>query len=238
MKYYKNSEETAKSISNPKYETMEKVVPMDQLDEVKSIAKRLAAKNTDSRLDKARQYENTVNNASDRLKVGKSESVPLSESEAKKLAKDLKNGEFDSNNYGLNTGTLVKFSDIARQSGESAVQAALISAVIQAGPYINEIIVDCINNGEFDIEKISKIGTALVSDSSLNGLRAGVAAYLTVSCKSGLLGEAMKNVSPTVIGVASVVAVNSIRNAILLCKGEITSIDYAERCIRDTVIIF
>lgn len=237
VKYYKNAEETAKAISNPKYEGMEKVVPKDQLDDVKSAAGRLAAKNADSRPNQANQYEDTIKNVNDRLKADKSESIPLSENEAKKLVQDFKNGEYDSNDYGLNTETLVNFSDIARQSSEAAIQAALISAVIQAGPYLYKIMVDCINNGEIDIENIRAMGVEVVSDSSWNGLRAGIASFLTASCKSGLLGESMKTISPTVIGAATVVAVNSVRNSILLSKGIITSSEYAERCLHDTVIV-
>lgn len=237
LKYYKSAEETAKAISDPKFDGLNKIVPTDQLDDVKSHANRLAARNADIRPDQAQQYEHTVNHVSDRLNVGKSSSNPLSEKEAKQLANDLKNGNYDPNEYGLNSQSLVKISDIARQSGEAALQAVLISTVIKAGPHIYQIFVESMNKGEVNFEEIRTLGCEVVSDATWNGLRAGIASFLTASCKSGLFGEAVTNVSPTVIGAATVVAVNSIKNGILLYKGDITQSEYAERCLRDTVII-
>ena len=44
VKYYKTGEETSKAISHPKYEGMQKIVPKDQLEEVKRTAERLGHK--------------------------------------------------------------------------------------------------------------------------------------------------------------------------------------------------
>lgn len=237
LKYYKSAEDTAKAISDPKFHGLNKVVPTDQLDGVKQHANKMAVRNADIRPDQAQQYEHTAKHVSDQLNVGRSSSNPLSEKEAKQLAKDLKDDNYDPDKYGLNTQSLVKFSDIARQSGEAALHAVLISTVIKAGPHIYQIFVESMNKGEINLETIQTAGIELVSDATWNGIRAGIASFLTASCKSGLLGEAMSNVSPNVIGAATVVAVNSIKNGILLYKGDISQSEYAERCPRDTVII-
>lgn len=237
LKYYKSAEDTAKAISNHKFDSLNKIVPNDQIDDVKFHANRLAARNADIRPDQAQQYEDTVKRVSDQLNVGRSSSTPLSEKEAKQLAKDLKDNNYDPNKYGLNSRSLVSLSDIARQSGEAALHAILISAVIKAGPQIYQIFVESINKGEIDLENIRTFGCEVVSDATWNGLRAGIASFLTASCKLELLGETMINASPAVIGAATVVAVNSIKYGILLYKGDISQSEYAERCLRDTVII-
>ncbi|PFO85773.1 hypothetical protein [Bacillus cereus] len=237
LKYYKTAEDTVKAISNPKFDGLEKVVPKGQLEGVKNYAAKLAAKNADIRSDQAAQYNHTANNISDYLDMNRSKSIPLSEPEAKQLAQDLKDKNYDPNNYGLSTQSLINFSDIARQSGEAALQAVLLSTVLKAGPLLYELVDEAIKSGEINLDKLRKIGGELVTDAPWTGLRAGIASFLTASCKAGLLGESMKNVSPSVIGAATVVAVNSIRNGILMFKGEISQSEFAERCIRDTVII-
>jgi len=57
------------------------------------------------------------------------------------------------------------------------------------------------------------------------------------SCRSGLLGEALKGVNPNVIGAATVVTMNAIHNSIGLYQGKMTKEQFAEACLRDSFVI-
>lgn len=49
LKYYKTYADTAREISNPKYDNYEKVVPSDQLDRVKNYAYKQSLRNINTR---------------------------------------------------------------------------------------------------------------------------------------------------------------------------------------------
>ena len=57
-----------------------------------------------------------------------------------------------------------------------------------------------------DRKSLQKLGFSTLKGSSEGTLRGGISAALTASCKAGLLGGAFKNVDPTVISAATVVA--------------------------------
>lgn len=73
--------------------------------------------------------------------------------------------------------------------------------------------------------------------SSEGAVRGGIAAALTASCKAGILGEAFKNIDPSVIGAATVVALNTMRNSIALYQGNLSPEQFAETCLRDVFVI-
>lgn len=86
-------------------------------------------------------------------------------------------------------------------------------------------------------ESLQKLGSSTLKGSSEGALRGGISAALTASCKAGLLGEAFKNVDPTVIGTATVVALNTMHNSIALYQGKLSSEQFAETCIRGIFVI-
>jgi len=56
LKYFKTPEDTAKAISNPKYDGLIKIVPSDQLEAVKEVAYQLYLNNLHKRPEMANQY--------------------------------------------------------------------------------------------------------------------------------------------------------------------------------------
>ncbi|CAG7614362.1 hypothetical protein PAESOLCIP111_01701 [Paenibacillus solanacearum] len=237
LKYYKNGEETAKAISNPKYGQMEKVVPSDQLEEVKRTAETLKQKNELRRPEQAKQYEHTAKSASDRLKEGGVESKPLSEAEAKQMAKELRDGTFDPKKYGLHIDSVVKWSDIARQSGQAAVHAALFSLALKSAPLMMDMLKKAMQESAVDPGEFLLKGIDAFHDAVWDGLRGGIASFLTISCQSGQIGSMFKQASPDIIGAATVVAVNAIRNAIKLSRGQLTASEFADACLMDSIVV-
>jgi len=238
LKYYKNPEETAKAISHPDYTGMGKVVPSDQLNDVKTAALKEAYRNQNSRPEQSKNYKDTSTNAEDHIEVDNVSSKPLSEPQAKEMAKDFKKeGKIDPDKYGLNSENFVEWSDVARQAGEAALNAAALSAAIAAAPHIYSIIKEYIDNGEIDPHKLIEHGIDILSTSSSTGLRAGVAAALTISMKTGLMGESLKHVSPMAIGLATTLAINAVGYSLKLHQGKISGNDMAYYCLRDTFIL-
>lgn len=237
LKYYKSASDTARQISQPKYGGMDqKIVPSDQLDGVRDEANRLYQKSLNSRPHQAQQYGDTRSKASDRLKVEKAQSTPLSEPEARQLASDLKSGEFDPRRYGLETKSVLSWSDVAQKSGEAAVSAAVMGAVLRAVPKFAALIKNCVSEGYVDPHGLTDATTSIAAEVPWDALRGGVAAFLTVSCESGLFGESLAAISPDFIGVGTVVAINAVRNAIELAQGNIDGAEFAYRSLHDTCV--
>ena len=235
VKYYKSGNDTAKAISRPDYVGSTKIVPSDQKNSVRSAAKRLMQQNQESRPARATQYEDTSANAADHLQVNNAKSKPLAETTAKTMAKDFKqDGDIDPDKYELNFKSFIEWTDIARQSGQAALHAAAFSAALAAAPHIWDTINEYIEAGEVDVGALADRGQAVLFTTSTAGLRGGVAAGITAACKSGLLGESVKSISPPAIGMATTMTLNAIGYSIKLQQGRITSQQFAHNCVRDT----
>lgn len=238
IKYMKNGTVTAKAISNPKYDAMGKVVPSDQLDDVRAAAGSKAEEISMSRPEQASQYKDTANRATGQIQVGDVASKPLSEPEAKQMAKDFhKEGDIDADKYGLNTESFVEWTDIARQSGKAALHAAIMSSAITAAPHIWAVTREYIKSGRIDPDDLLQRGQAVFMGAGSAGLRGGVAAGLTVACKSGLMGEVLKGVSPAAIGMATTLSLNAINYSLQLHQGRIDRPTFARLCLRDTAVL-
>lgn len=89
LKAYKTGKDSAKAISKPKYDGKEKIVPSDQVEDVKKTAKRESLRNKDSRPDVSKSYEDTAENVTD--STGKSK--PVSSEELKDIDRRSSKGE-------------------------------------------------------------------------------------------------------------------------------------------------
>ena len=237
LKYYRSADDTVKAISNPKYDGLIKIVPSDQLEQVKEVSYRLYLENMDKRPEMAERYLNTHQQATDRLKVGGAESSPLTDSEALEIAKEIQKDNPDLSKHGLNTLNFVKWSDILRESGEAALNAAILTAVLKTVPHLLELITSLIKDGEINKDALKEAGLASLRGAGSGALRGGVAAAITSSCKAGLLGDALKSVNPSVVAAVTVVAMNAIHNAIGVYKGELTTEQFADACIKDAFVV-
>jgi hypothetical protein len=238
LKYYKDGETTARQLGNPAYSNSQKIVPSDQLAAVIDESNRQAIKNQDSRPEVSAAYQHTADTVNDHIEVGEASSKPLSEVNAKSMASDFKqDGSIDSDAYGLNTESFVEWSDIFRESGSAALNAAAFSAALTAAPHIYRIISHCIASGELDIALIRKGAGQVLSNSSTAGLRGALAAVITGSCQAGLMGKSLKGVSPSAIGMATAMALNSIENSWRYAQGSLSGRELAFNSSRDAVAL-
>lgn len=238
LKYYGSAKDTAGALGNPAYVGNQKVVPSDQLEGVITESQKQAARNQDIRPEVAAAYQDTADAVSDRIEIDGVTSKPLTEGDAKSIASELKrDGEINADKYGLNTEGFIEWSDIFRESGSAALNAAAFSAALTAAPHVYRIIDKCIKTGELDAKLIREGAGHVLSSSSAAGLRGGLAAVITGSCKSGLMGASLKGVSPTAIGMATAMALNSIENSWRYAQGQITGKELAFNSSRDAVAL-
>lgn len=238
LKYYKTGEDTAKQLGNPAYSDSQKVVPADQLADVVTESQKQAARNQDTRPEVAKAYQHTADTASERIEVDDIASTPLSEGDAKKLATDLKSeGQIDPDAFGLNTESFIEWSDICRESGSAALHAAAFSAALTAAPHVYRMVEKYLRSGQFDTQDLKVGAGQILSNSSAAALRGGIAAAISASCRAGLMGNALKGVSPTAVGLATAMALNSIENSWRYSQGQISGKELAFNSSRDAIAL-
>lgn len=238
LKYYKTAKDTARELGEPAYSGSQKIVPSDQLDGVIAESQKQAARNQAISPELADAYQNTADTARDRIEVDGISSKPQSENEAREMASDFKReGEIDPDAYGLNTESFIAWSDILRESGNAALNAAAFSAALTAAPHVYRLVVQYIQSGQWDARLIREGAGQVLSSSSGAGLRGGLAALITASCKTGLMGQSFKGISPTAVGMATAIALNSIENSWRYAQGQITGKELAFQSSRDAVAL-
>jgi hypothetical protein len=237
LKAYGTPEDTAKAISDPAYEGLIKVVPKDQLAEVREAAWKLYNINLHSRPEQAQQYLDTYNRATDALHTDKVHSRGVSEKELHQIAREIQKGKFDPAKHGLTPDNFIKASDIFRESSQAALNAAVLTAVLKFGPHLWKGIQSSLDGRPITIKDLVESGRDIGLSSFESGLRGGIAAGITASCKSGLLGEPFRSVNPNVVAAATVVAMNAVKNSLKVKNGEMSPAEFAEACLRDTFVV-
>lgn len=238
VKYNKSPLETAKGISREGYATGEKVVPGDQIDLLGRTATKRAEKIALDKPEDAKQLLDTSARAKDHIEVDGITSKPLGNQEAKEMAKDFKNnGNIEADKYGLNSENFVKWSDVARESGEAALTAAALSAALSAAPHIWATLNEYIETEKIDVNVLLGRGASILENSAAAGFRGGIAASLTVACKTGLMGKNLKNISPAAIGIATTMTINVISYSLKLQQGLMSQQEFANSCLKDTYVL-
>ncbi len=237
LKYYKTPEDTVKAISDPKYFGMLKLVPSDQLNEIKETAYMLYLKNVNTRPDQANNYLHTYQNTIDMIKAGNIESKPLSEREAIQIVKEIQKNKFSPENHGLSLSEFIGWKDIVHASGEAAMASAFTSMALKLTPELFSILKKVFSDEEIKISDIKRIGAKSIEGGVEGALRGGIAAFITIACKSGKFGTSFIDINPSVIGVTTTLVINSIKNSFDLYSGNQTPFEFVDNSIRDSLIL-
>lgn len=128
LKVYKSGEATAKAQSAPKYAGQQKVVPSDQVGEVRATAQRQALRNQATRPAQARSYQDTAERATAQLEHDGVKSRPMSQEASQRLAQRARQGEAT-----LGRIAPVQTQGLLAEVGKAAGQGALQGGAMGAG---------------------------------------------------------------------------------------------------------
>lgn len=224
-----------KNPDDPYYLGQGRIVPSNQLE---AARKYLEDKiKSEARPEQVKRYQDALEFLTDRMKnTDGIESIPLTEKEAKELAKLAKEAGFDPAEWGLTTEDLIGMDYIMDQAFKAGMSAALMSVILKVAPEICGIIFALIKDGKINADQFKRLGFAAISGGAEGFVRGTVAAAITTACKAGLMGEALKKLNPSIIGAVTAIAMNAIQNACLLAFGKISKHEFANRCCQDLVI--
>ena len=207
------------------YRGQGRIIPSDQLeDAIKYLERKIATESAKDGANRAvllESYKETLEKLSDRIKDDAGvESKPLTKEEAEAIAALCKDGEFKAEDFGFGLDEIITTEYILNQALKAGYTAAVITVVMQLAPEIIKAIDYLIKNGELDVNQIKKTGVKAVSAGAEGFLRGSISSALTIACKSGKLGASMMKVSPQVIGMLTVLTLDTVKNSILVATGK------------------
>jgi uncharacterized protein YqgC (DUF456 family) len=227
-------------LHDPIYYGQIRVIPKDQLETACEWLRRKIATESAIRPEQVGRYRDTLKMLSDRLMDGQgTESIPLSEADAKALAVLAKKGDVSAEKLkilGISADEVIRFEYLAKQAFKSGLTAATISVVLNVAPEIYKAINHLIKSGDLDENQFQRIGFSALKGGSEGFIRGTVSAAITIACKSGMLGEALKSVSPSVVGMATVLAMDTMRNAFKVAAGKMTRSALAQELVKELMV--
>ena len=162
----------------------------------------------------------------------------MSIQDSKKIAKEAKDGGVDLEKHGYSKEALldevrINYVDQAIKAG---LTAAKITAIIQIIPELYKAIDYLIKNGEIDLNGLKKSGQKVISASGEAFLRGSIAYGVEMAIQKGMLGESLKRVNPSIVGVAVTVILGTIKDSILVAAGKMTSQEMGMHFV-DTLVV-
>lgn len=225
-------------LDDPIYSGQLRLIPSDQMEDAIKFLEQKIAKEQMIRPEQVKRYQETLDLLRDRIRDNQgNESISLSKEDAEKLAKLAKEGSIDASELGLTTEELMRYEYVLKQSFKAGLTAATISMVLKVAPEIISAIRYLIENGEVEADQFKRIGWAAVDGASEGFIKGTIASAITTCCTSGLWGEAMKKVDPTIIGMVTVIAFDSLKNAYKVATNQMSQREMANELIKEMFTI-
>ena len=228
-----------KDTGEPKYHGQERLIAYEQVDDAKTWAHRRAGKNIESRPDVSQSHIETEEHLVGKISDGEGvESKELSIKESKQIAREAKKGEFDPGKHGYKKDPLLDEVRIeyVNQAVKAGLTAAAISAITQIVPELYKAIDYLIKHGEIDVAGLKKAGKTVITASGEAFLRGSIAYGVEMAIQEGLLGKALKQLNPSVVGVAVTVILGTIKNSIMVAAGRMTAKEMGMK-FADTIVV-
>lgn len=204
-----------------------RIIPSDQLEEAVNFLKRQIDRKSITNPDEVQKLQETLNKLKACIEAPDgTKSIPITTEELKTIAASAKKGEYDAAADGFTPEQLIKIEHIVNQGIKSGLTAATISMVLRVAPEIYRCLDELISEGHIDEEQLKELGFSALGGATEGFLRGFVSASITTSCKSGILGETLKGVSPEIIGALTVVMMNTMKDSFLLSKGSLTKNEF------------
>lgn len=223
----------------PKYHGQERLIADDQLEEAQYWARRRAATETIKRPGVAEAHRETGEHLTSTVSDGEGvNSRKLTVDEARTAAEHAKKGTFGAEELGYSKEVLLDEVrlDYIKKTAKAGLTAATLTAILQLVPELYKAIDYLIKNSELDVDQLKKSGVQVLSASGESFLRGSIAYLVQMAIQEGLLGEKMRQVDPTLVGVVVTVILGTIKNSILVALGKMTVTQMGMQFV-DTIVV-
>ena len=209
--------------NDPIYIGQTRIIPSDQLKEAIAFLERKIAREEIINPEQVKRYKDTLNHLQSRLKAEDgTESQDLSTAEALEKARQAQEGIYKAAEDGFTTEDLVQFKHILKQGLKAGKTSAVITFVLKLGPDLYSFFYGLISKGDVDAGDLRERGLSALDATTTSFVRGFVAASITTTCESGLLGESLKQLSPGVIAGLTTILLNTMSDTIKFTTGKIS----------------
>ena len=206
------------------YDGQGRLVPKDHLDAARAETHRRAGMNSLTKPDLAEAYRETEGQLTDRISNDEGvESKTATRKQLEEMAKSGKDQKFKAEDVGLTTDSAINPEYIIKQALKAGYTTAAITVAMQLAPEIYKAIDYLIKHGELNVSQLKKMGEKAITSGAEGFLRGTVSSSLLIMCEKGALGEALKNISPTLLGTVVAIVMQTVKNSILVAAGKMTS---------------
>lgn len=223
----------------PKYQGQERLIAAEQVEDAKTLAHRRGLKDIVNRPDVSEAHRDTEEHLVGKISDGEGvESKELSIKEAKQIAKEAKKDGFDPEKHGYSKDSMIDEVRInyVNQALKAGLTAASITAITQLVPELYKAIDYLIKHGEIDINCLKKSWKKVISTSGEAFLRGSIAYGVEMAIQKGMLGEALRQVNPSIVGVAVTVIFGTVKDSILVAAGKMSSKEMGMHFV-DTLVV-
>ena len=223
------------------YRGQGRIIPSDQLEEgIKKLRQLIAteaARGGDSRLLNLRNYQETLQALSDRIKDSNGiESIPLSKQESHAIAELCKTKDFHPEDFGITMDSEITYGYILNQALKGGITAAVVTLSIQLVPTVIEMISHLIKLKKIDPMQFKKYGFNSLSAGSKGFIIGGLSCGIYTASKIGKLGANLSYIHPGIIGAIAAITFNVMKESFDYAKGTIDSRQYRYKIARDLII--
>lgn len=214
----------------PLYDGQTRIIPSNQISE--------ATKYLQGKIDKlspppgadpeyAASYQQTLDNLRNRLVAPDgTSSKPATYEEMQAIAELSQKGEFRPEDFGLTVSQVIPAKYILKQAMGTGLEVGAMKTLFTIGPDVYAIISEAIKTGNIDQSKIKDTGIEGIISMSEGFVEGSLSRIVIQACQEGLLGEALKNASPNVVGSIVFLTIEAVISGYSLAKGEITPEEY------------
>jgi hypothetical protein len=167
-------------------------------------------------------------------------SVELTEAQSRELAKLYAAGKLSETTirrFGISPEQLINCEDIIREAFNAGISASVMSAAMRLAPEIIKLFKELTVEGYISEASFSQTGKNAITGAAEGFMRGGIAASLTILCKSGKLGETLKSVLPEQVAVATILAMNVIKNTMECIRHGKSLRTVADELFKDTFVL-
>lgn len=223
------------------YKGQGRIIPSDQLEDgIRKLRQLIAtesARGGDHRLANLRNYQETLQALSDRIKdTDGIESIPLSKEESHAIADLCKRGDFHPKDFGISLNSEISREYILNQALKGGITTAVVTLAIQFVPMILELISYLSKTKKLDPVQFKIAGLTALSSGSKGFIIGGLSCGIYTACRAGKLGTNLSHVRPGVIGTIAALAYNIMAESFLYVKGSLDTREYSYKMTRDLII--
>lgn len=126
--------------------------------------------------------------------------------------------------------------DYINRAMKAGLTAAAITAITKLVPELYKAIDYLIKNRQIDLSGFQMSGKNIFTASGEAFLRGSIAYCVEMAIQEGLLGNTIKQVNPSIVGVAVMVVLGTIKDSILVAIGKMTTKEMGANFV-DTLVV-